>query len=232
MKAMARMTNWIGRWKANGKFGVRAIRLILGGRENMAAFLRSGVRAMGWVAPEDTILYECRIILYTCLRFFLEAARPVFWRLEYYPSLFGDVVRASGRVKIEMRGPDGRLKCLETVQNLVVTTGLQHVADQMSDQGNAAMSHMAVGTGTTAAAAGQTALVTELDRNALDSTTQSGAGVIYVCTWAAGDGTGALTEAGIFNQAGAGVMLCRTVFSVKNKGAGDSMTLTWTITFS
>ena len=45
-------------------------------------------------------------------------------------------------------------------------------------------------------------LATSLDRNSLDSTTL-GVGVadndvIYVCTWSAGDGTGAITEAGIF----------------------------------
>ena len=141
-------------------------------------------------------------------------------------------INVVGDVDLRIWGPDGALKVCDQFPNLVVTVGLQHVADQMSDQGNAAMTHMSVGTGTTAAAASDTALVTELDRNALDSTTQSGAGVIYICTWAAGDGTGALTEAGIFNQASAGVMLCRSVFSVKNKGAGDSMVLTWTITFS
>jgi len=164
--------------------------------------------------------------------FFCRAVRLICSSPENLGAFLRSGVRVIGKVEIEIRGPDGELKCCETVPNLVVTTGLQHIADQMSDQGNAAMTHMAVGTGTTAAAASQTALVTELDRNALDSTTQSGTGVIYVATWAAGDGTGALTEAGIFNQASAGVMLCRTVYSVKNKGAGDSMTLTWTVTFS
>jgi len=145
-------------------------------------------------------------------------------------------VNVIGEVHLQMWRPDGSVKYDTCFPNLVVNDGLYHIADQLSDQGEGAMSHMAVGTGTTAAAAGDTALETELDRNALTSTTQgSGASanqVAYVGDWAAGDGTGALTEAGIFNQAGAGDILCRTVFSVKNKGAGDSMTLTWTITFS
>jgi hypothetical protein len=124
----------------------------------------------------------------------------------------------------------------EYARNLVVTTGKNHIADQLSDQGEAAMSHMAIGTGTTAAAAGDTALGTELDRNALTSKTQgSGADahkVTYVGDWAAGDGTGAITEAGIFNSSSAGALLARSVFAVKNKGAGDSLTLTWTLTIS
>lgn len=145
-------------------------------------------------------------------------------------------VEVTGEVHIALRGPDGRLKAEEVVRNLVVTTGRQHIADQMADQGAAAMSHMAIGTGTTAADASDTALETELDRNALTSKTQ-GTGsdahkVTYVGDWAAGDGTGAITEAAIFNSASAGDMLCRSVFSVKNKGAGDTLTLTWVLTFS
>lgn len=142
----------------------------------------------------------------------------------------------SGKVHICLKGPDGRIKAEEVTDNLVVTVGRYHIADQMADQGEAAMSHMAIGTGSTAVAAGDTALDTELDRNALTSITQ-GTGtdankVTYVGDWAAGDGTGAITEAGIFNSASAGIMLCRTVFSVKNKGAGDTLTLTWVLTIS
>lgn len=168
--------------------------------------------------------------------FLLLAVKLIFGVPENIGVFLRSGVKAIGKVEIVIRGPDGSLKYCGVVPNLVVNTGLYHIADQMSDQGNAAMSHMSVGTGTTAAAATDTALETELDRNELDSTTQgSGADankVVFVCTWEAGDGTGALTEAGIFNQASAGVMLCRTVFAVKNKGAGDSMTMTWTITFS
>lgn len=120
--------------------------------------------------------------------------------------------------------------------NLVVTTGKNHIADQMSDRGEAQMSHMAIGTGTTTPVAANTALEVELDRNALDSRTQgTGADankVTYICTWAAGDGTGAITEAGIFNSASAGQMLCRSVFPVKNKEAGESMVMTWILTVS
>jgi hypothetical protein len=118
------------------------------------------------------------------------------------------------------------------VDNLVVTAGKNFVASRMKDTTKAAMTHMAVGTGTTAAAASQTALVTENDRNTLTSTTVTANAIAYVCTWAAGDATAALTEAGIFNASSGGDMLCRTVFSVVNKAAADSMTITWTVTVS
>ena len=120
---------------------------------------------------------------------------------------------------------------VQETNNLVVTAGKEWVADRMNNA-NTVMTHMAVGTGTTAAAAGDTALGTQLDRNTLTSTTVTNNTIEYACPWAAGDGTGAITEAGIFDASTGGDMLARTVFSVVNKGAADSMTITWTITVS
>ena len=120
---------------------------------------------------------------------------------------------------------------VQETENLVVTAGKNWVADRMNNA-NTVMTHMAVGTGTNAAAAGDTTLQTENDRNALTSTTVTNNAVAYVATWAAGDATAALTEAGIFDAVSGGDLLARTVFSVVNKGAADSMTITWTITVS
>ena len=200
---------------------------------------------------------------------------------------------------------------VQKTRNLVVTSGKEWVAKRMAGQ-DSNMTHMAIGTGTTAAAAAQTALVTELERNAMTVSggTVSTNTIEYACTWAAGDGTGAITEAGIFDTIGSkvddiavsaggtgytsaptvtftggggtgatatatvsggvvtavtvtgvgsgytsaptigftggagsgatatasmkegGDMLARTKFDVVNKGAADSMTITWTITVS
>ena len=83
------------------------------------------------------------------------------------------------------------------------------------------VSHMAIGSGTTAAAAGDTALGTELGRVSTSTTVTSNE-VAYVATFG-GYGTSAVTEAGLFNASSAGDMLCRTVFSVVNKAADDSL---------
>ena len=69
-------------------------------------------------------------------------------------------------------------------------------------------------------------------REALDSTTASSNTIVYVARFEAGDATGAVTEAGIFNAASSGSMLCRTKFNVVNKAADDTMNVTWTITLS
>jgi hypothetical protein len=94
------------------------------------------------------------------------------------------------------------------------------------------MSHMAVGSSSTAASTADTTLGASLGRVALNSSSSSGAVVTYVATFPPGTGTGAVVEAGVFNDASAGTMLCRTVFAVVNKGADDAMSITWAITVS
>ena len=143
-----------------------------------------------------------------------------------------DESRALGKLTIEVKDKDGNLKQKQEVKNLGVDTGLDYIASRMKDAAATAMSHMAIGTGSTAAAAGNTALGSEAARQALTSTTVTSNAVAYVASFAAGTGTGAITEAGILNGASGGTLLCRTVFSVVNKGASDSMTITWTVTIS
>ena len=121
---------------------------------------------------------------------------------------------------------------VQEVNNLVVTTGKNFVASRIKDATATAMSHMAIGTGLTSAAAGDTALGNESARVALTSTTVTNADVAYVSSFGAGTGTGAITEAGLFNASSSGTLFCRTTFSVVNKGADDSMTITWTVTVS
>lgn len=53
--------------------------------------------------------------------------------------------------------------------------------------------------------------------------------ITYAATFAAGTGTGALVEAGIFNASSAGTMLCKTSFDVVNKQVNDTIAITWTI---
>lgn len=140
---------------------------------------------------------------------------------------------SKGRLNIVLRDENGNIKQQQEVDNLVVNTGLAFIASRMKDTTDAAMSHMGVGTGTTAAVAGNTALETPLgSRVSLDSTTVTSNAIEYVATFGAGVSTGAITEAGVFNASTSGTMLCRTVFSVVNKGANDTLEITWTITIT
>jgi len=150
-----------------------------------------------------------------------------------------ETVSLKGNLHIVVRDEHGNIKEERQEKNLVVSAGLSHIAARLAESSSPTrMSHMAIGTGTTAAASGDTVLgngtTDEKGRVALTSFGASGAVATAVATFGAGTGTGAITEAGIFNSASAnaGTMLCRTVFAVVNKGASDSMTITWTITVS
>ena len=141
--------------------------------------------------------------------------------------MINDNLKLKGRLNIAING-----ETVKEVDNIVVTAGKGFVASRMKDATANAMSHMGIGTGSTAAAASNTALGSQSVRVALSSTSVSSNEITYTATFGAGSGTGAITEAGLFNASSGGTMLCRTVFSVVNKGASDSMTITWTVTVS
>lgn len=149
---------------------------------------------------------------------------------------FKEKTSMRGDVNIVLKRSDGSIKETRKIENLVVNSGLAFIISRMVGTAKAVMSHMALGDGITAAAPGDTALQSQLgSRVSLDSTTIAGSEdekVVYVCTFGAGAGTGAVTEAGVFNAASGGDMLCRTVFAVVNKAADDTMEITWTITLS
>lgn len=119
-------------------------------------------------------------------------------------------------------------------ENVFTEVGDAYVADQLSDGGLAQMSHMEIGTGTGGGST-STTLVLPLSRVTLDGAPTQGGGandndVIYSANYPAGVGTGAITEAGIFNAGSGGTLLTYATFPVKNKGALDVLTINWTHT--
>jgi hypothetical protein len=149
--------------------------------------------------------------------------------------LMNENVSPKGQVSIEIFNSKGDLKEKVYVPNLVVTTGRNYITSRLNDTAQTdVMTHMAVGSGTAAATLADTVLGTEITRVAFDSDNIVDNVITYVATYAAGVGTGAITEAGVFNDAGAnlGDLLCRTTFAVVNKAVDDSMVITWTVTVS
>jgi hypothetical protein len=142
-----------------------------------------------------------------------------------------DEAGSKDNVVLVLRGPDGKIKQTETVHNLITTEGRNELVARWDD-GTAQPTHMAIGTGATAAAAGDTTLQTELDRNALTSRVAATNVITMVGDWAAGDGTGAITEAGVLSASSNGTLFSRAVFSVINKAAGDTLQITWTYTLT
>jgi hypothetical protein len=127
-------------------------------------------------------------------------------------------------------------------RHLVVTAGKNYVAacfDNTSEPEN--LKYHGFGTGTTAAAAGDTALQTELTTQyATDNTRPTGSQAHSTNTYTTvatltPDAAVAITEWGLLSQAatGGGTMLDRQVFSAVNlNGTGDSLQATYVLTIS
>lgn len=134
-------------------------------------------------------------------------------------------------VKIELFGPDGKLKDRRDVHNTVTTAGLAGVMDQiLASPSLTKMGWMAIGTGSPAA----TLLGAENARVAFTSKTRLAAVVTVVGTFGAGVGTGTITEAGTFDVVTANTvnMWMSASFGAITKAAGDSLVITWTLTGS
>lgn len=146
--------------------------------------------------------------------------------------MINEGLKLKGDVAVVLRDKNGNVKEERKINNLIVDTGLNFICDRMKDD-ETAMTHMALGSGTTAPAAGNTALESQLgSREALDSSTVTNNQIVYISSFEAGDSTGAVSEAGIFNAASGGTMLCRVTFSVVNKAADDVLSINWTITLT
>ena len=138
-----------------------------------------------------------------------------------------------GDVTLVLRDCEGKIKEKQEFHNLVVSTGCELIASRLSDQTIDAPSHMAIGSGTAEPQKSDTALGAELHRNAFSvGASRVGAQVKYKATFGAGEGTGAVTEVGIFNADTAGTMLNRATFAVVNKAPTDSLEITWVLTIN
>jgi hypothetical protein len=114
--------------------------------------------------------------------------------------------------------------------NLIVNAGLTRAALLLNGNSSTYFRALAVGTGVTGAANGDTALETEVTRSAATLTNGTYT-TIFAKTFTFG-GDYAITEAGIFDSAtvSGSTMLARTVFAAKNVSTTVSLIVTATIT--
>ena len=152
-----------------------------------------------------------------------------------------------GIVEWELRGPNGEIKSAGKVRNLITSVGDQYYAGRaaLSSSLPAQVTGMKLGTGSTAPAksGAGAALVTYLadSHQAIDgSYPTAAAGVVtHRATYAAGKATTAspITEVVLVTDAlanatsSAANTIARALLSgIGSKGAGDSLTITWTHT--
>ena len=128
-----------------------------------------------------------------------------------------------------LKDENGNVKDERFVHNTVTTAGKNGVADQiLAAPSLPKMGWMAIGTGSPAA----TLLGAEISRVAFTSKLRSGAVVTVIGDYAAGIGTGSITEAGTFDVVTANTvnMWMSASFGVITKTATDLLSITWTLT--
>lgn len=143
-------------------------------------------------------------------------------QLKLIGSMEAVLVRENGDVEVTRK------------DNIIVNGGFDFICDAIANGTRpAAMGWIGVGTDATAPAAANTALGAQSARVAASYAHTAGTKVFTLtATFAAGTATAALTEAGVFNASTAGTMLDRVTFAVINKGAADTLTVTFTFTLS
>jgi len=142
-----------------------------------------------------------------------------------------DNIGIIANVELKLYGPDGKLKDIREVHNTVTTGGKYGVAAQvLAVPGLPTPGWMEVGRGTPTS----TLLADYIagSRTALDSKTRTNAVVTMICTFPAATGTGPITEAGVFDVVTENTvnMWMSAGFLIINKGALDSLVITWTLT--
>jgi len=134
-----------------------------------------------------------------------------------------------GRLRVWLNG-----KLVNDHENLIVNAGHNMLAHRFWGQSSppGAISHVAIGTGNTAAANTQTALVSEVHRNANATFTRANNVLTVTASFGDGDGEGLIAEAGLFNASSGGTMFARSLLSpARQKNTADTIDITWDLTF-
>jgi hypothetical protein len=143
--------------------------------------------------------------------------------------------RIVGTIEMVVRDNAGLLKERREIHNLVVDAGKAGVAGLINGVVTNFFEHIAIGTGVTAAAAGDTTCQTEITTNGgqraagttsrvTTDTTNDTAQVVVTYNFT---GSFAVTESCLLDSITTGTLLSRQVFSAVNVASGDSLQITW-----
>ena len=138
-----------------------------------------------------------------------------------------------GHFGIEARDASGASWTpLARAPNLITTAGKDYLRDLLVGR-RIRPRYIAIGTGTTAAAAGDTALQTEVSREIIRRRSFTAGKATFQAFLDFSEGNGSTySEAGLFDVSASGTMLSHIVFSGVPKTSGIQMTFTWDITIS
>lgn len=150
--------------------------------------------------------------------------------------MINENLKMSGKYFVVLYGANGEIKEQRSGFNVVTTVGKEFLSSFLNSAVAGASTftarYMAIGTNDVAESASDTALGTEVARHTATASYISGQIFQLKATFATGLGTGAITEYGVFSSSSAGTMLSRDTEAAINKGASDTLTVTWQLTIS
>lgn len=156
---------------------------------------------------------------------------------------------ATGHVNLKLYNRDGVLIAERSVNNLITNDGRSLMLYRYSGLGiyDSNPEYVAIGTGTTPPSVNDTTItpassltlvlapptLINTSNNVGGTTSLNNDRLVYQATFAAGNGIGDITEAGIFTGSSTSYMLfARTTFDAITKSAGDELVITWRIAFA
>lgn len=151
-----------------------------------------------------------------------------------------DKVKTQGIVELVCRRADGSIKWVHKTHNLITSAGKAQLALLAGDASATPFTYLAVGSSSTAPAAGNTTLGTELTTNGFaraaatvsrTTTNVTNDTLRLVHTWTA-SGSATVEEAGVFNASSSGTMLGRALTTTKSFVTGETLTLTYDVVFA
>ena len=147
-----------------------------------------------------------------------------------------DNLKLQGLITIELNG-----EVVKEIKNTITNASLAEISGLVGNTGSkTAFTYLAVGTGTTAAAAGDTTLETEITDSGLEraaatvsqqTTTQTNDTLQLLKSWTA-TGAKAVTEVGALNASSSGTLLGHQVFSAINVVSADVLQITYKFVFA
>lgn len=153
-----------------------------------------------------------------------------------------DTITAKGIWRIVKRDAAGRVLSDRTYENVVPTVARASLAKQLTGTAtyNCRATYVALGTGGGTPAAGDTQLTTELTRKSVAAVSSSSNVLTVAGFFNESEGNGTLSEAAIFGDgnastasgtANSGILYSRVAIT-ETKTSSESLSITWTMTFS
>lgn len=142
-----------------------------------------------------------------------------------------------GKVKLDFYNVITKKHDIIYVDNVFTTAGKNSIASRLrgvTTNNQGIITYCALGTGSTAPTASDTAMESELGRKAISVRSSSANVATFQTYFTTSEVVGTLREAGLFGDdasstTSTGTLFCHTAIN-RTKSANDTLTLTWTVT--